>query len=100
MKPSNTASRPEAQPGHKARLLADPRILKAALEHERLLLDTVRKQKQAHFRHRKLLRLAAHYKASLPQPEDEVDFDRLEDLTDFDYRLQFADELPAYIRHR
>lgn len=100
MKPSKTPSRPEVQPGHKAHVLADPHILKAALEHERQLIDTVRKQAQAHFRRRKLLRLTDRYKASLPQSQDEVDFDRLEDLTDFDYRLQFADELPAYIRHR
>ena len=102
MKRSNATLHSEHQTGHKLHKLAeaDPRIVKAALEHERQLLERERKHKQSYFRRLKLLRLSGKYKADLPEPDNEVDYDQLENISDFDYRLQFADELPAYIRHR
>jgi hypothetical protein len=65
-----------------------------------MLLERRRKAAHAHFQRLKLLKLTARYNSKLPDTDDDVDFNRLDDLTDFDYRYAFRDELSATVRRR
>lgn len=53
--------------------------------------------------HRQLRKRARRYEQGLvagADDGDDLDVNRLRDLTDFDYRYRFLDELPAFVRRR
>ena len=83
------------------RRLPSAEVILSHLDEVRDLLERERKFKQQHYRRRKLRKLVSKHeqKSSLPD-SSEVDFDLLADITGFDYRFQFREELSATIRHR